>query len=269
MSAHKISASRRSAYKRPRRAIPAQNRRKSDLKEALEREAGLIRLLMSDAQVRRAFERGHGLAQSPMSVWHDSDHSWAYTDLAPGHLPPWEKLTEAMKMFIGFDLGMEFNECYAFTSHIETELIKSWTAGSHGIMKNINQRIERSLKAVGMDGVAFCYVVETRTRSGRSLTRPHLHGFAIALEPVMATRLKVALERALYPSLRRQGRSNPVRVERAYDHKAEFAGRARWVSYITKNAGRWDDRLGKRRVYMSRSFTELARLAWTLRRERL
>ena len=204
-----------------------------------------------------------------MSVWQDSDHSWNQTELAPNHLPSWESLTELMKMFVAFDLGMEFQECYTFSAHIDPGLVASWVGGSHGLMANVRQRLSRALKQADMKEAAFCYVVETRTRSGRSTTRPHLHGFVIAVDPVLATKFKVTLERALHPSLKRLGRSRAVFMKRGHDNGVEFMRRGTWVSYMAKNAQRWDERLGKRRVYFSRTFTDLARLAWASRRGEL
>lgn len=267
MSSRKISPRRRSDYKRPRRSIPPVNQQKRELKAALEQERQLVETLMRDAQVRRSFDRGMGNLREPMSVWADSDHSWAFTELGPKHLPTWEKLTEAMKMFIGFDAAMEFGSCYTFTAHIDPGLIGSWTATTHGFMANVEQRLRRALARQGLRDLPYCYLVETRSRSGRSSTRPHLHGFCVAEHATTATRFKVALEGALHPDLARQGRRRAIQIKAGADWKEEFVGRGRWVSYMTKNIDRWDARLGKRRVFMSRTFVEIARLAWSVRRE--
>lgn len=223
--------------------------------------------MMNDAAIRKAFLLGHGESVEPMSVWQDSDHSWVATELGPNHYPRWEECTEAMKMFIAFDAGMEMGIAYSFTAHIDPGLTALWTAGSSSIMSNTEQRLRRRLKAQGLAKLAYCYVVETRTKRGRSRTRPHLHGFLIAESLLDPTRFKVALEQALNPSLTRQGRGREIVIERSYDWKTQFVGRSRWVSYLTKNVGIWDQRLGKRRVYMSHELIRIAREAWALRRE--
>lgn len=222
---------------------------------------------MSDAVIRKAFLRGHGEPIEPMSVWQDSDHSSSATELGPNLYPRWEECTEALKMFIAFDVGMELGCGYSFTAHIAPDLVTSWSSGSLSLMGNIEQRLRRRLKAQGLSKLAFCYVVETRTKWGRSRTRPHLHGFLLAETPLDPTRFKVALEQALNPTLLRHGRKGEVEVVPSYDWKEEFLGRARWVSYFTKNVSIWDQRLGKRRVYMSHELIRLAREAWALRRE--
>ncbi len=133
-------------------------------------------------------------------------------------------------------------------------------------MVNAEQRLRRTLKKQGLSSASFCFVVETRARAGRSATRPHLHGILIADDPLDATRFQTALYDALVPSLRRQGSAQAVMVKRAFDKLGELQGRSVWPRYIVKNAQRWDARLGKRRVFRSRTFVEIAREAWQLRR---
>lgn len=47
----------------------------------------------------------------------------------------------------------------------------------------------------------------------------------------------------------------------------EPLGRLRWVSYITKNVSLYDARLKRRRVYISRSYTQAAKIGWAVRRD--
>lgn len=170
-------------------------------------------------------------------------------------------------MFIAFDAGMELMSCYTFTAHIDSTLTGKWISAKHGFMANIEQRLKRALGQQERRDIPYCYLAETRSRSGRSATRPHLHGFFIADDSVDATRFKVALEKAFHPALTRQTRRRAVHVARAFDKGGNLAGRGRWVSYMIKNIDRWDARLSKRRVYLSRSLVEIAREAWALRCE--
>ncbi|WP_332704936.1 hypothetical protein [Sphingomonas sp. PB4P5] len=176
-----------------------------------------------------------------------------------------------MKMFIAFDLGMECGVCFAFTAHVDPLMLAGWMAGGSNIMSNLEQRIRRALGNQGISSLPMTYIVETRTKWNKAPTRPHLHGIVLCERSGDQTRFKVALEKALFPALKWQGKGRPVKVEPAYDKDAqnlgEFAGRGVWPSYITKNAQRYDARLGKRRVFFSQSLIELARDAWALRRE--
>lgn len=245
------------------------NALKRERSQVLADEKQLTATLMNDASIRRGFERGMGLPSGPGSVWLDSDHSWGYTALAPKHLPRWISLSEAFKMFIAWDAGIEFGSAYALNVNLDPGDVQRWDAGRMGIMANIEQRIRRALRRRGLADLPYAYILETRSRSGRSMTKPHLHGFAICDDPLDASTLKVALEEAFAPSLTRNGRQRSVRIERGYDPAGlpEFSARNRWVSYIIKNAHRYDRRLKKRRLFMSDTLKQVAREAWQLRRE--
>jgi hypothetical protein len=266
MSAKKISAARRSNYAGPRRSIPPLQKLKRELKASLEREKQLVESLMNDAKIRRSIERTLGLPSTPMSVWTDNDHSWPYTELAPNHLPRWVDLTEYMKLFLAWDVGIEFGICYPFASHIDPSLLTKWTGG-RGILANVEQRLRRQLKARGISNLPYCYIMEARSKWGKSKTRLHLHGFALCESSLDATSLLVALEKAFNPDLKRIGRQRDIWIRPADSEKEEFQPRERYVSYITKNADRWDQRLGKRRVFLSHSLIDLAKIAWAARRE--
>jgi hypothetical protein len=169
-------------------------------------------------------------------------------------------------MFAGYDYGLMLGQCYAFTVNIASDYMAKWESRGSGFMMNVNQRIRRELIQEDILGLPFCFVVESRTKSGKARCRPHLHGFAICDDPLKATKLKVAMERAFGAHLDRRGRSRAVKVTRAYAHP-ESDGRFRWVSYMTKNSHFYDARFGRRRVYMSHSFVAFAREGWAIRRE--
>ena len=118
----------------------------------------------------------------------------------------------------------------------------------------------------GIAELPIAWVIETRTRSGKSPTKPHIHGVAICEDPSFATKLKVSLESSIGGIKKGRARQRLVHVERGYEMSQNPMGRYRWVSYITKNAQLYDKRLGKRRVYISRSYTQIAKLAWDTRR---
>jgi hypothetical protein len=228
----------------------------------------MVEKLMMDAQTRRLFEIRARQPRQPMTVWTDFDQTWDYTELGPNNLPEWEKLTEFMKLFIGFDIGMEFNSGYSFTAHILPGLVTRWSSSKTGLMANIRQNLRREMDNQGITKLAFCFVVETRTRSGKSRTKPHLHGYCICDDTLDATRFKVALEQAFNPGLRLLGKRHAVELEPSYDHGgAEFIGRVVWVKYFTKNVDRWEAILGHRRLFISRSLLQMIRDAWGIRRE--
>lgn len=240
----------------------------TERKLALERELKLVELLMTDAQTIRLVEQQSNLPRQPMSVWTDFDHLKDFTELDSTRLLKWENLTEFMKLFLGFDIGMEFRIGYSFTSHILPGLVTRWKSSATGLVANIEQKLRRALDDEEIAAIPFCYVIETRTRSGKAVAKPHLHGYCLCDDPLDATRFKMALEHAFNPGLQRIGKRHAVEVEPAYDYGGkEFVGRAHWVKYFTKNVDRWDAILGRRRLYISRSLTRMIRDAWGIRRE--
>lgn len=268
LSLRKISAVQRAAFPgRTRRSIPPINELKRHRKAALTREFQLVETMMIDASARRAVERFEHLPREPMTVWTDSDQSWPFTKLAPGDLPPWANLTEFMKLFIGFDVGMEFLGCFSFTSLIAPQLVNRWKTSKGGLVDNIEQNVRRNLGKQGIKEIPFCYVIETRARSGKSYSQPHIHGYCLCDTPLDATRLKVALEKGLNLGQLKRGKRDTVEIEPSYDANEEFIGRSVWVKYFTKNVGRWHALLGHRRVFMSHSLRRMVRDAWSIKRE--
>lgn len=267
MSVRKISATKLSDYTGSRRSKPRINKLKSDRSSLLQEEKRLLELIFHDDAERASINAGMGRPREPMSVWVDSDQSWDQSILQPCELPAWEKLSERMKMFIGFDGAMEFGWCYSFNANISPTLVSLCRNEGMDLIGNIRQRLRRSMRNMNLIDLPFCYVVEARTKSGKSRNKPHLHGIVICQSPIDATRFKMALENALAFDLDGKRRRRAVKVERSYAKTNDPMGRFRWVSYITKNAHLYDARFGKRRVYITHSYTQIARLAWMVRRD--
>lgn len=267
MSARKISACRLSDFAGPRRSKPKLNHLKRKRSVLLLDEEQLLEVLFHDDATRAAIDAGEGRERHPMSVWVDSDQSWNETKLHPRELPEWEESTERMKMFVGFDVAMEFGWCFTFTANISPHLVAKWDVEGSDLVANVKQRVKRSMGAKGIADMPICWVIEARTKSGKSRNKPHIHGIAICEDPLDATRLKIALELALAVGMTGKALRKAAQVKPGYAKPGHPMGRFRWVSYITKNAHLYDKRFGKRRVYISRSYTQIARLAWAVRRD--
>lgn len=109
--------------------------------------------------------------------------------------------------------------------------------------------------------MAYCYVIESRSKWGKSRNAPHLHGFLLADDRRDITRFKLAVDRALLSGDRR---ATSTKVSIKFDNLHDEKGVERYVSYITKNVHRWDQRIKGRSVYMSRPFTQTVREFWAL-----
>lgn len=267
MSVRKISASRLADYPGPRRARPKLNSLKRQRSALLETERQLLSAICHDDNLRAAFDAGMGREREPLSVWIDSDQSWNHTWVHPRDLPAWEFMSERMKMFVGFDVALEFGWCFAFSVNIASSLVTKWSSENSNLVANVQQRIRRSMVSEGISDLPICWVIETRTRSGKSRTKPHLHGIAICEEPLLATKLKMALESSIAAQKEYKRARRSIHIERGYAKNDLSISKSRWVSYITKNVDLYDQRLGKRRIYMSRSFTQVAKTAWDIRRD--
>lgn len=267
MSVRKISASRLSDYSGPRRLKPRLNAQKAERLSLFAGEESCLAALFHDDDQRAAISAGLGEPREPMSVWVDSDQSYSETLLQPCELPAWEALTERMKLFVGYDAAMEFGWAYSFTANIAPELVETWRAEGSDFLDCIKLRLYRAMKKKSIVHLPRCFVVEARTKSGKTRNKPHIHGVVMCDNPVDATRFKVALEDAFADHLGSRKRRRAVKVERSYAKRGTAMGRFQWISYITKNTHLYDARFGKRRVYVSRSFNQIARHAWAVRRD--
>jgi hypothetical protein len=267
LSPRKISAVRLIDFRGPRRKKPKMNDLKTSRDQVLNYENEVLAVMFRDDRERASIDAGMGRPRTPMSVWTDSDQSWTETWLQPCELPKWEQLSERMKIFIGLDVGMEFGFAYSISANISQALIDKWECGAGQIAKNVKQRVKRQIASKGIHDIPIAWVMEARTKTGKSRTNPHLHGVVLCREPYEATKVKLALEKALAVNLDRKSFRKATHVIQSYAKAGDPMGRFAWVSYITKNAHRYDKRLGHRRVYISTSFTQVAKLAWSIRRD--
>jgi hypothetical protein len=263
----KISPRRAANLPGPRRKKPPIRQQNRALKALVEGEHELLQSLLRDAEVRRAFWIGAGRTLEPLAVWTDFDHTYLHTETDPRHLSGWSDLTEYMKLQLAFLMGLEFGG-YSFTVNVHRDLEAKWKSTGSPIEKMVQKRCRAALEAADLSDLGYGYVIEGRSRSGKSRTHLHVHGFLLGPDPMVATRFKVAMERALL-----RDRTRHVRAAKGIDIQPSFdrdtgdgRGRGRWVSYFTKNAGRWDARIRGRRVFMSRPLTQVAREFWELLR---
>lgn len=273
-SSKKLTTYRRGQFSGPRRQKPPVRDLNQSIKERISNEQGLLQKLVQDADLRRAVLRGMGSNVEPFSVWNDFDHtSGSLTELNPRELPKWESIGEYLKLHLLFQIALD-NGGYSYTVRVRPDLEAKWKRESRDPMDRINRATAKKMREQGLDKLEYCHVVETRTRTGKSRTGLHLHGFLLTRDPLIATRFKVAMERAI--AVHRDGRaaagislkSGPeIAIERVYDVDDDSGyGRGRWASYIAKNATQWDARF-RRRIYFSQTATQTAREFWAMIRE--
>lgn len=261
----KLSPRRSARLPGPRRRKPLLRKQRRQLERLIEEEHELLQGLCRDAELRRQFWGGSGRALEPLVVWTDFDHTNLLTEIDQRRLNPWGALSQYLKLQIGFLASLEFAG-YSFTINIPSELEESWIDKGDQIEARIERRLRDALSATGIKNLPYAYVIETRSRSTKSRTHLHLHGYLIAENSFDETRFKVAAEKA-FRSLEGKtiGRARDVRVERAYDRgQVDGFEYGRWPSYFLKSIHRFDHRVPGKRVFTSRAMTQASEEFWKL-----
>jgi hypothetical protein len=273
-STKKLTTYRKSQFAGPRRGKPPVRDLNRSIRERVDEEHDLVQRLIRDADVRQAVIRGMGGPTEPFAVWNNFDHtSSALTELNPRELPKWRDVGEYLKFHMLFQVALE-DGGYSFTARVRPDLEEKWKAEHRNPMDRIRRAIRKAVEEQGLRELEYCYVVETRSRTGKSRSRMHIHGFFLTQQPLVATKFKVAMEQAIavHPKGRAAAGIRPrsgseVEVERAYDLEDDSEyGRGRWATYMAKNATKWDARF-QRRVFMSQTGQQTARAFWALLRE--
>lgn len=256
----KLGARRLNAISGPRSKKPAIRKQNKELVVLIAEETKTFETLVADASIRLAFLRGSGAPVDLLSIWTDFDLTSLFTELDPKHLKRWQELSEWMKLQLGFLVGLSLGG-EAFSAHIHGDLLDRWTSEGKSVSALVQQRLKRELDKSGLGKLDYCYIIETRSKWGKSKTAPHLHGFILSDNPLYYTRFKLAVQRALLSGDRRRtSRKLTIKMDNLHDR----LGAGRFVSYMAKNVHRWDMRIKGRSVYMSRPFTQTVREFWSL-----
>lgn len=267
MSIRKATSRRLADFSGSRRSKPAIRAQNADRRALNDGQRELVRQIAADAAHRIPFCQALGLPFGE-SVWNDFDHTYRFTVLEPKDLPQWRELGEPAKLMLSFMALNGFARAASFSATIHPELEAKWRDGEIGILDRIRRRLRQGMEAQGLTDQAHAYVVEARSRSGKTRTRIHIHGFTEISEATDATRLKIALEEAV-GAMGKIGRARAVKVEPSYVCvKGKFAP-DHWPAYITKNVARYDARIPGKRLFMNRAMTQSARAFWALLREEL
>ena len=264
----KISPRRLADLPGPRRKKPPVRAQTRWLVAAIEREHQLVQKLRNDEVSRSAYLVQLGYPVDSLLVWNDFDQTHHFTETNPDQLPEWEQLTEYMKHQVAFMAATSLGG-YAFSSDIHPAHLEKWIARGT-VMDRTVERLKDELRGKGLDDLPFSFMLEGRSRSTKSRTKIHVHGAAIPDTPHGMTRLKVAVENAWHKARgEEQLRGGAWHQDLAYDlDTGDGRGWGRWLNYTSKNVLRYDARIKGRRVYMSRSMTQVAREFWLMLQEK-
>lgn len=214
-------------------------------------------------------------------------------------VPRWRQLSSWMKFQIA-SLCLLEREHVTFRAHLHEEIQTRFDKdGSDSLINYFRDRISRCSRSAFGSVAFFWFVIEDRSASGLSETRPHVHGEIQILphsdlprsrngSPTMKYRRIIAKEgiEAAYlergremtrsvlleatgnakmtiPTVEGRDQRRNVWMRKKYFH----FGNPAWISYAFKNAPRDSRRLGQKRLAMSLELNREAQRLWRLIRE--
>ena len=258
----KISARSKDEISGPRRAKPLIQKERAGQKALRYSEKKLLQALSDDVKIRTAFRGSSNAPYDPLLVFRDFDHTHWFTELAPEHLPKWEELSEYAKLSLAYIASMAFQGqkntmVMSWTAWVEEDLVDRCSAKGMELARALQQRLHAKLSQENLREVETGFVLEGRSRSGKSRTRVHAHGFSVFNGVASAALLKPILEDVFMGGLKPGRYKRAIDVQRAYVDPEK--GLAAWPGYMTKNTLSRDKRLMGRRVYLSRTLTKIAK----------
>lgn len=172
-------------------------------------------------------------------------------------MPPWNDLSLWMKVQLAVMVMHEWS-FQTFNIHIHPDLEMKWVAADRDPRIMMRDRIRRELDRHVRSNLDWFFVVEGWSpKNGETLL--HVHGGAASFEIGDDRKIMTAVSRAAGHGIR--GYSHAPRAVHGRPFSRHTAG---YVDYLFKATRRKDDRLGERRVTMSRTMSGGARAFWEL-----
>lgn len=176
-------------------------------------------------------------------------------------MPKWEDLSAWLKSQV---LVMCLHEwgLQTFTIHLHSDLEAKWLAAGKNPRVEIRNRLKREMdKAIGPRGEYF-FIVEGWSKKDKKEVKLHIHGGGFIREDGDGPKIVEAASRACG-----QGVRGKPREARSVHEKVYWKEGQRYVDYIFKSVRRKDQRLGRRRLHMSREAVGAGREMWKLMTE--
>lgn len=253
---------------------PVTTHRKSGIRAARAREA---RRLNRDRKIYRILRRGRLTSEffhsayrepvEPLSVYGGKPETRPGLKLtqfpirhqANGRpMPHWDDLSAWMKVQLAI-MAMNNWRVHTFNIHIHPDLERAWVAAGKDPRVMMRDRIRREFDKHVHPRLDWFFIIEGWSKRTKSETLLHVHGAAASFEPGDDKKIMDAASRAAGHGLR--GFSNVPRAKHGRPFTHERAG---YADYLFKASRRGDDRLGQRRLTMSRSMVGGAREFWEM-----
>jgi hypothetical protein len=211
------------------------------------------------------FHRLYGEPLEPLSVYGGKP------DTAPGKrltvfpltkqgngqpMPHWDDLSVWMKVQLAI-MAMNNWKVQTFNIHIHPDLEQAWAAAGKDPRVMMRDRIRKEFDRLVRPRLDWFFVIEGWSIKSRSHTVLHVHGAAANFEDGDEKKIMNAAARAAGHGLK-----GYAVMPRAIHGRLFERERAAYATYLLKAARRHDDRLGRRRLTMSREMVGAARLFW-------
>lgn len=172
-------------------------------------------------------------------------------------MPRWEDLSLWMKVQLSVMVMHEWS-FQTFNIHIHPDLEDRWVSAARDPRAMMRDRVRRELDHHVRPNLDWFFVIEGWSpRNGETLL--HIHGGAASYETGDDQKIMTAVSRAAGHGIR--GYSRAPRAVHGRPFARHTAG---YVDYLFKATRKSDDRLGERRITMSRTMTGGARAFWEL-----
>lgn len=170
-------------------------------------------------------------------------------------MPQWDDLSHWMKVqVVALTYDKEF---LTFNVRIHPDLEGRWVAAGENPRTKMRDRVRIELdKAVG-PGREFFFIIEGWSKVTKTQTYLHLHGGAALRDAGDNRRIEAAVARAAG-----HGQQGLSAIPRAMHSQVFTVHQAAYATYLLKAVRRRDPRLPDRRLAMSKSMTQTARIFW-------
>jgi len=267
LSARKMQKVRGSDVPENRKGQAPVKAHKNSIKEQIAADKKLFEELIMVRDIRAAFARGLGIPLNDLSVYAEIGDADLYHQVNVKGFAKWEKLSDMFKGYLGFLLAVEYSG-FSFTANVSEELEASWAKNDVDVLDRVKRMLRKQLEIHGLNDIPLFFAIEGKSKSGKSATHLHIHGYFLAEKPLDETRMQKVLEAAFYPKLKTQGRkSRPVVIERSYEHLDPSKGAAQWVNYSLKNVLTPGSKIKTSKPYLSNSLRGAAKIFWSIIRE--
>lgn len=170
-------------------------------------------------------------------------------------MPQWEDLSQWMKVHMATIVCFEW-DLLTFNINLHPEL-ESELIANGSVRTALSERVRKHLGRALGTGREYFFVIEGHEKVAGAQTHLHMHGAIATHAGDVEKTIQDALAKAAGHDLRQRSR-----VPRAVHSKWFGLIQAAYGDYLFKFVKRHDPRLDEKRLVMSRSMTQAAKMFW-------